>query len=335
MPYAGGWTRVTASTMEDTWTALSNDAKDSSGNAYVSEQSFGKMPELDPDTGLPVDSTEVIPNMVSYDFANVQDSDVTGGTLSVKAVYIPGDMLNSGANVGDSLYVTTGDLDYSLLSSLKGEETVFGVSLQYRRINKDGYGTTKAHIPKVRMDMTQDNAAQSTAVTVDVDNGEVIDVELSPSYNVATVDYQLVDTYDANIITGAQYSEQNEKSIKNIDGLTGGFVYAAMWPELLQDIYDITYNKTTAFLTAEELNMLQLKNATNQKEFSTTAHVTAAKTYLKKYIGFAIADGQDWHTLTYYQVQYAICGKASTAAKYKNAQEAEEYCKATYSWCQN
>jgi hypothetical protein len=319
-PFAGGWTKVGASDMEDTWTSLDKTAN------------FARKDDEDTD-GNPLDADGNKIDMVSYDFSNVQDDDLDGGVLYVKAVYTPGAMLNSGSK-GNAHYVVLNEPEYSLASDLKAEDTVFGVSFQYGRINNDGYGVTRAHEPKVRMDLTQDNASQSTAISVDVENGEVIDVQFTPSYHVASIDYQLIDVYGENIIRGSELSDSNDKTIKNIDGLTNGYVYTVLWPVLLQYIYDITYSGSSTFADTSTLNMLQLKNATNQKEFSTNTHVTQAKTYLKKYIGFAIADGQDWHTLTYYQVQYAICGKVTAVSKYKNAADCETYCKENYTWCQ-
>lgn len=319
-PFAGGWTKVDASKMSDTWTAIDKFT------------TFGLMPELD-SNGNPVDSSQTKPDIESFDFSNVTNDDLDGGTLTVKAVYEPGTMLDAGS-IGDSHYIMDDDINYDLLTEISGEDTVFGISSKYYRINKEGYGVTRAHTPKTAMYMTQDGASQSTVVSAEAENGEMINFELSPSYHVAAIDYQLVDIYNANILTGAKISDMNDKTIKNIDGLTGGFVFKALWPKLLQNIYDITYGGTTRWdFDAATLNMLQLKNATNQGDFSTAAHINAAKTYLKKYIGFAINDGQDWRTLTYYQIQYAICGKASTAAKYKNAAECETYCKQNYSWC--
>ena len=49
-PYAGGWTKVSASNMSDTWTALDNAT------------TFDLMPELGAD-GNPVDSSQTKPDM--------------------------------------------------------------------------------------------------------------------------------------------------------------------------------------------------------------------------------------------------------------------------------
>ena len=75
-PYAGGWTKVSASNMSDTWTALDNAT------------TFDLMPELGAD-GNPVDSSQTKPDMESFDFSDVTTDDIDGGTLVVKAVYTP------------------------------------------------------------------------------------------------------------------------------------------------------------------------------------------------------------------------------------------------------
>ena len=101
-PYAGGWTKVSASNMSDTWTALDNAT------------TFDLMPELGAD-GNPVDSSQTKPDMESFDFSDVTTDDIDGGTLVVKAVYTPGTLLNGNDS---SYYSAIGPITYDAIGAL-------------------------------------------------------------------------------------------------------------------------------------------------------------------------------------------------------------------------
>lgn len=316
-PYAGGWTKVSASNMSDTWTALDNAT------------TFDLMPELGAD-GNPVDSSQTKPDMESLDFSNVTRDDLDGGTLTVKAVYKPGEWLN----VPDAYYSVVGEPDFSTLSSLSGDDTVYGIAFQYRRINSTGHGVTRLKKPKVRMSLNQEGSSGYSSVSVDIDNGDTIDALLTPSFTVNAVNHQLVETKNLNIITGTDASIASSDPFKKVDGMTNGFVYKAEWKMFLEECYEYTVNssKTWSFTFTYFRDHLRLKYAAGA-DFKSSANVTLAKGYIKKCVNAAIAAGQDPHTLTYYQIQIYIYDKGKTASFY-SPEAAEAYCKANYNWCQ-
>ena len=114
-PYAGGWTKVSASNMSDTWTALD------------SSTTFGLMPELGAD-GNPVDSSQTKPDMESFDFSDVTTDDIDGGTLMVKAVYIPGTNLNEAADgTNNSFYTVSDYIKYECTGSVTASAGIYPI----------------------------------------------------------------------------------------------------------------------------------------------------------------------------------------------------------------
>jgi hypothetical protein len=306
MPYAGGWTRVTASTMEDTWTALDSSA----------ETAFGKAAERDANGDL-VDATAKDPEMISYDFANVQDSDVTGGTLSVKAVYVPGDGLNYG---NDKYYSAIGPMTYGSVSI-----GIYSIDYEYRRINKTGYGVTKAKSLSLRMDLTQSGASDSTALEVLLTNGEVIPVTLTPTSAVSTVGYQLKDTSDSNYITGAEKSTKNSLTDSQPVQLTGaeGMIFTFTAKTYLDQAYQYaTGAKTLSAFAATAFTDMYLSQDTNGKTVAATKRKSMTQA-ITDCVSGAIAAGQDYTTLTWYQIQYAML---NTKAPYVTNADAKAFC---------
>ena len=186
-PYAGGWTKVSASNMSDTWTALDNAT------------TFDLMPELGAD-GNPVDSSQTKPDMESFDFSDVTTDDIDGGTLVVKAVYTPGTLLNGNDS---SYYSAIGPITYDAIGALTNG--VYSIKFNYRRINDKGYGVTRIKEAKIRMALMQEGASSDTYMSVDVENSDNFRVEMIPTDAVKTVGYSLFDVYSENIMTGVRY----------------------------------------------------------------------------------------------------------------------------------
>ena len=190
-PYAGGWTKVSASNMSDTWTALDNAT------------TFDLMPELGAD-GNPVDSSQTKPDMESFDFSDVTTDDIDGGTLVVKAVYTPGTLLNGNDS---SYYSAIGPITYDAIGALTNG--VYSIKFNYRRINDKGYGVTRIKEAKIRMALMQEGASSDTYMSVDVENSDNFRVEMIPTDAVKTVGYSLFDVYSENIMTGVRASVDN------------------------------------------------------------------------------------------------------------------------------
>ena len=294
-PYAGGWTKVSASNMSDTWTALDNTT------------TFDLMPELGAD-GNPVDSSQTKPDMESFDFSDVTTDDIDGGTLVVKAVYTPGTNLDFN---GDRYYSAIGPLQYALVTS-NATSSTYSISFEYRRVNKLGYGVTRPRDLGVKMDITQVGASASTALAVTAKNQEIVPVVLTPTNAVSTVGYQLKDIYNSDVITGAYESEANAVDGKLIE-LQGaeGVIFKFTASTYLEQAYNDFVVTGSAVTNSnawkvDVFNALKVKRTTAAGAISTAAQRKNATQAVVNCIKGAIADGKDYHDLTWYQIQYSI-----------------------------
>ena len=220
-PYAGGWTKVSASNMSDTWTALDNAT------------TFDLMPELGAD-GNPVDSSQTKPDMESFDFSDVTTDDIDGGTLVVKAVYTPGTLLNGNDS---SYYSAIGPITYDAIGALTNG--VYSIKFNYRRINDKGYGVTRIKEAKIRMALMQEGASSDTYMSVDVENSDNFRVEMIPTDAVKTVGYSLFDVYSENIMTGVRASVDNGLGIiYNETSDNKGFIFIGRMRGFVKSAYD-------------------------------------------------------------------------------------------------
>lgn len=298
-PYAGGWTKVSASNMSDTWTALDNAT------------TFDLMPELGAD-GNPVDSTKTIPDMASFDFANVTKDDLDGGILTVKAVYKPGEWLNYNGSINsEQYYIAVGPLQYALLTAGTNSST-YSISFDYRRVNQYGYGVTKERKFEVKMDLTQVGASESTPLAISVENKDIIPVLLTPTSGVDTISYQLKDVYGRNVVTGLDRSKINavDNQVIHMQGIDG-VIFKFTLSTNLEDAYN-TFVLPNASVTntnawkATVFNALKLKRTTTAGAITAAAQRKTATQAIVDCIKGAIAAGNDYKDLTWYQLQYAI-----------------------------
>lgn len=311
LPFVGGWTKVAPDTMEDTWTALSTEnfaqTVDTDGNEIADKDADGDLIDAD---GNKID-------MVSYDFSDVQSTDLDGGALYVKAVYTPGDMLGN----GDSAYVAIGPLKIAVLVSGSSSST-YSISFDYRRINKFGYGVSKMKKPSVRMDLTQVGASASTSIEVLLQNGEVIPVALTPTNAVKTLGYQLVETNNSNVINGTSRSLLNgvDNAPIQLQG-ADGLIFSFTAQEYLKQAYDGTV--AASGFTAAVFKALKLSQTTAGAAISAAAKRKTCTNAIKKLVKDAEAAGQDYLTLSWYQLQYAVL---NTSAPYVSNAVAKAYC---------
>lgn len=316
-PYAGGWTKVSASNMSDTWTALD------------SSTTFGLMPELGAD-GNPVDSSQTKPDMESFDFSDVTTDDIDGGTLTVKAVYIPGTWLDNGG----SFYSFKGPVKYSTLSTtITNTAAVYAIDFECRRVNSKGYGVSRGENPKVNMLLTQEGATKSSNVSLDIENKDVFDVRLTPDRFVTSVGYKLIDTSGRNIITGVEISSENDldsakKPFYLVDDTYTGFKIQST----INKVTELVLDGKKASVTYIMITDIGLSKNASKFTAYTSRNVNATfRNNLEKFIQAAKADtGEEIPKLTYYQFQWAVLHTGA----YLAADEAETQCKATYVWCQ-
>lgn len=316
-PFVGGWTLVTASTLEDTWTALSTEnfaqTVDADGDG-----------EADTDTdGNLVDASGDKIDMVSYNFADVKSDDIDGGVLSVKAVYTPGEWLNK---TDGNVYSAMGPMEYGqLLSSSTG--SIYSISFEYRRINGAGYGATRAREIGIKMDLTQIGASASTPVSVFLDNKDIVPTMLIVSDAVISVGYQLRNVFDSNVVRGAAISVKNgitngnEVQIQGIDGIIFKFT-ASEYIEKAYNDFVVTGNSVTSKTSfkAPVFTALKLYQATGSAISAAKIRLTSTKAIVDCIKG-AIADGKDYCDLTWYQLQYAVLNPSSP---YVSADEARD-----------
>ena len=316
-PYAGGWTKVSASNMSDTWTALDNAT------------TFDLMPELGAD-GNPVDSSQTKPDMESFDFSDVTTDDIDGGTLMVKAVYIPGEWLNNGG----SFYSFQGPVKYSTLSTtITNTAAVYAIDFECRRINSKGYGVSRGENPKVNMLLTQERATKSSNVSLDIENKDVFDVRLTPDRFVTSVGYKLIDTSGRNIITGVEISSENDldsakKPFYLVDDTYTGFKIQSTINKVTELVLDGKKASVT-YIMITDIGLS--KNASKFTAYTSRDVNATLRNNLEKFIKAAKADtGEEIPKLTYYQFQWAVLHTGT----YLKADDAETQCKATYVWCQ-
>lgn len=303
-PFAGGWTKVDASNMSDTWTALDNAT------------TFDLMPELGAD-GNPVDSSQTKPDMESFDFSDVTTDDIDGGTLVVKAVYTPGELLDGNYN---KLYSAVGPIKYGQVKS-----GIYSAEFEYRRINSSGYGVTKLKSLSVQMDLQQVGASDSTPIEVKLENGEVIPVMLTPTNAVDTVGYTLKDTSDYNYIAGPDRSLANSLTDSQPIQLQGaeGVIFKFTASTYLEQAYQwaVTGGTIKAW-AATVFTAMKLSQDTNGKNVAATKRKAMTQAIVDCVKG-AINAGVDYNDLTWYQLQYAML---NTSSPYVSNEEAKNYC---------
>ena len=313
-PYAGGWTKVSASNMSDTWTALDNAT------------TFDLMPELGAD-GNPVDSSQTKPDMESFDFSKVDKDDLDGGTLMVKAVYIPGEWLNSGDT---NYYSAIGPMTYDAIGALSNG--VYSVKFNYRRINEKGYGVTRLKEPKIRMALMQEGASDGTYMSVDVENSDNFRVEMIPTDAVKTVGYSLFDVYNANVMTGVRASDDNGLGIiYNKTSDNKGFIFIGRIRGFVKSAYDQNNGGSTDWKLNTDLTTIKGLNFRPTKTTQYTARtLSGGKNKILSCVGEATTanGGECPLDLTYYQIQYYIIEGSLVANSV-----AQPYCEANYSWC--
>lgn len=315
LPFVGGWTKVAPDTMEDTWTALSTE-----NFAQTVDTDGDGTADIDTDDDF-VDANGDKIDMVSFNFADVKSDDLDGGTLSVKAVYTPGYGLDYG-NI--AYYSAIGPVKYGTIGTATATTATYSISYQYKRISKLGYGVTRIRKPALNMALTQVGASASTPLAVLLNNGETIDVDMTPTNAVSTVGYQLRETYGTNIILGGTRSIGDEfDGIFKIKG-GDGIEFKVNAASVLQLAYDYGHGvkAPTTWVQAATWALLKISQDTDGTDIKKAAKIKKAQTALINLVKNAELNGQDYTVLTWYQMQYAVLNSGA----YVENSVAKTYC---------
>ena len=326
-PFSNGWTQVTPKSvnydatkypstlmynaqpkaMADAWTALST----SETFDRVKFNSAGVI--IDPDTGA-VAASQNLPTYISYDFSDVKAEDLANsdGNLYVKAVYKPGEKLNYYLEEG---YTIVPPLETTVLSSIAGT-MIYSIMVKYRRINNIGYGVTRIHKPGIQMELKEVGAKKSTYLGMFPENTELIETQLTPTDAVETVGYVLRDTWNSDVVLGNARSISNALGIIEISsGEEGGGGGDLWWSTVSADVLDAAYNDCAGSGGPEAYGWLDPDHASYSMklcydEYGTPIYdetvAADVEWALMELMNEVIAAGDDYHTLTWFQLQYAI-----------------------------
>ena len=266
--------------------------------------------------------------MVSYNFADVKSDDLDGGVLYVKAVYTPGENLNGGSS--GAYYKAFEPAQIKVSGSVVSGSTNFSILFKYKRINEDDYGVTRIREPMINMGLTQVGATGSTSIGVLLSNGETLDVELTPSEKVSSVNYQLRETYGYNVITGTERSGKDALGVFKLTG-ENGFMFKGLSRNLLEMAYNInhgtmTVTSSTNWATPALLKAIPLYRTTAGAAYTNATFAKKAQTPLLNLVREVCAVNGDVvpTDLTWYQLQYAVLRKS--APYYVDAATAKAYC---------
>lgn len=311
LPFANGWVQVSTKDMDYSskpghWSEIlpknMNDAVTWWANLYG--LTYGRAPELDTNGNL-VDSSATIPEVILYDFDNITEDDLDygDGTLFVKAAYEKGASLNGNSN-GDYSAVDLEDIEIDTSTTI-----TFSIKYSYRRLNQYGYGVYRVIKPAVNMAITQLGAAASTPISLILDNGDLISVELTPTDAVETVGYTLKDTYLTNIVAGAKRSFGNEFGIFSVGGASG-LSFQILSKPSLEEAYTYANGATQpkTWLSAEILQNLKLSQDDEGTPYTKAKNIRAAQTPIVEIVREAsgILGDPGYLKLSWYQLQYAV-----------------------------
>ena len=347
--YPGQTADILPKAMEDTITA-----------ATVYDQAvIGFAPELDA-SGKPKEPDAAIPHWVACDFAGITQEDLkaSDGNLYVKAVYECCENLGKNGTGGTlNTYVSVGPAKTEIINTA-GSVSTYGISFMYERINKNGYGVSRITEPAVNMALTQVGASGSTPVEIILENGEKISVMLTPTNAVDTVGYQLMDTYNLNVVTGEGRSAANDldEGIFKLQG-TSGLIYQFNMYDLLDQAYAFAkteldtgtkyidssdYNKTWATAaTFKSLALYQSSTNTKPTELKLAAKLKVAQAAVVNLVRDTVKSGADYRQLDWYQIQYYIIKTTAktTVVPYTDdatlKKEAKEYIQANAQGAEN
>ena len=326
MPFVGGWTRVLPVTMDDTWTALSNENFAPLDHYKQEEDSSGGIVYTDP-----LDKDGNVIDLISVDFSNIEVTSDDGGVVYVKAVYKPGENIDYGNN---TYYMAEGPVKYGVVDgTITTNAVIYTIDFKYRRINVPGYGVTRIREPKLRTDTTQVNASSSFIVVNDLDSSEVIGVSLMASQGVQSIQYNMRETYGANVVAGTQRSESNESSNSEFgifyleNSTRNGFMTAAT----INAIVEYALSGASSSITYTILNAADIRKNNTGGTYGSRDVSATVRNNIVAFVNTAYEkNGNKTPTITYYQLQWAILHSGA----YLDAENAESQCKIEYpTWC--
>lgn len=313
MPFVGGWTRVLPVTLDDTWTALSNENFAPLDHYKEEKDSNGETVYTDP-----LDKDGNVIDLISVDFSDIEVTSDDGSVVYVKAVYEPGTLLdNAGPN-----YTAQGPITYMAY----GDDGIYSISFKYIRVNDSGYGVSRIKDANIRTDIRQVDATSTFVVPYALEGVDSMPVTIMTSKGVEEINYILVDVNNANIINGSQVSIQNE-SINPDFGMFQREKTDRTGFQTLSTIAQIMdyclKGETVTYSKVNEAGISNAGSAWTSKKYTST-YKNALTTFANN---AKVVQNTDTPTATFYQMQYAILN----GGEYKDADAAREACKTAYS----
>lgn len=327
-PYAYGWTQVITEDVD--WWQKQADEPDN-------ELLFGERPDFMPKTpkktwgiledweyyGIPeFDSDgyydwDTMPDYIqtpAMDYKNITKETLkyTDGNLFLKAVYRPSTLLNIDPELGlDENYAIIGPEKLDMIGDVDPTLYTMSIEFQYRRVNNNGCGVTRAREPAINFGVTQYGAMGSTPLRLDITNEDVIDVQLTPTNMVDYVNYQLRDTYELNVVSGGT------RSLPSADDELGDFFILGPYGKAFRYAANIVLKEAFEYAAASSsgsgtwidyLNMqlMRLSRTSGGSDYTSNNHAKKAQEPLIEMAKEAMAQGYDYQDITWFQMQYAV-----------------------------
>ncbi len=259
----------------------------------------------------------------------------------LKACYKPGELFeteNQNNAILDDFYIVA---DYTPNNSTTGYYTE---TVVYKRVNKKGTGVRLLKLPALMVE-TQNAKTQE----FDALSGEkyIFTVYLRKGYgNVTQTLKELTSAsypYKYPINSGITMGDvrisisESREAEHEYDGYVQLALLRAVLIKAWQSKLTTLYAATTT-----DMGIYYKTNPANEPvRVNTQARATAIIGKVKNFVSAALAaerqggepDEEIIRGITYYQLQYWLCGDGETLSQYLPADEAEAYCRANYAWC--
>lgn len=373
-PDTGGWTQKSG---EDGEPVFAEDGypyaygwalcPDGAENLWTTLGSTGELDDyqVDSDTGLA--SFTYDSDTAAFAFADFE-AGVSDSVVSVKAVYEPGKLIKGWPSYALAERYPYSEITtpkygkYSYASSSAGG--VYSVNFAYGRVYTDGCGVLRARKPVINfiytpdtymVDITKDDFFSSN-LEIKIDNTDIIEVTLTPSSGIVTIGYHLVETYNANFLTGTARSSQENYSNKlkipdnflydEVNNVyadrfgTNGIVLRGTMAQLFKEATLKNENKDNRFTDyagiigiVDDLNLRRDLTGTKFSNISISAFRTRFLSAVAAACAEGYVDENGYADLTWHQLQYyiATCDSATNAGGelLTEAAAAEQ----SFGWC--
>lgn len=133
-------------------------------------------------------------------------------SIMVKAAYVAGKDLKTGANNAAEKYYTVTNVAYNRYGTASATAGSYSMIATIERINADGYGVTRLRNPAFRMYVTPDagDSAQAVVVRVDVEGKDEVTAEIVAPRMSTQTNMQFIDVTAVNWVDLGVYSTTEE-----------------------------------------------------------------------------------------------------------------------------